>query len=425
MLTGDYLKADECFYNAISIQQTHQPSLMMSGIVAVMFEHYEEAQTFLERATSIEPAGVVAWTLLGLFHEGQNDSFKAEKAFLEANRQLRTEDTMRQRDREEQTDKEEEKDKDETEGTDQGSESHQGPPASNISSRSDPAKISSVIYRETVQFLLQNNALQMAERALAQELLCSDGGRTVSFLLCLAQLQLLRADYCSAAASLKEALFHGFQDVDVWALNGHCHYLSGKFRDAQQSYERSLDFQQLPEEAYSVFLRLGSIYLQEEKFERAKAIYLQASHHSPSCLTWLGMGIACYRVGEPSLPILSDLAWHGHRLLPGKTPPAAHTDQANIAALERAALDYQRMMVWKLEEMAEAEDALTEANHLNNLNAEVWGYLSLICLRSGRQAEAEQTYKYAIRLNLQKESLLREIKELQDQLGFGDPFFHF
>lgn len=30
-----------------------------------MFEHYKEAQTLLERATSIEPESVVGWTLLG------------------------------------------------------------------------------------------------------------------------------------------------------------------------------------------------------------------------------------------------------------------------------------------------------------------------------------------------------------------------
>lgn len=30
-----------------------------------MFEHYKEAQTCLERATSIDPHSVVAWTLLG------------------------------------------------------------------------------------------------------------------------------------------------------------------------------------------------------------------------------------------------------------------------------------------------------------------------------------------------------------------------
>lgn len=38
---------------------------MMCGVLAMMFEHYKEAQTFLERATQIDPPSVVAWTLLG------------------------------------------------------------------------------------------------------------------------------------------------------------------------------------------------------------------------------------------------------------------------------------------------------------------------------------------------------------------------
>ncbi|MEQ2175190.1 hypothetical protein GOODEAATRI_015534, partial [Goodea atripinnis] len=76
MLMGDYVKAKECYHDAVSTQQTHQTrlemlymycSLMMCGVVAVMFERYKEAQTFLERATSIDPPSVEAWTLLGQF----------------------------------------------------------------------------------------------------------------------------------------------------------------------------------------------------------------------------------------------------------------------------------------------------------------------------------------------------------------------
>lgn len=60
---------------------------------------------------------------------------------------------------------------------------------------------------------------QMAEQVLSQELLWSDGGRSISYLFYLAQLQLLRADYCSAAASLKEALSHSNQ---VFTLSTGC-----------------------------------------------------------------------------------------------------------------------------------------------------------------------------------------------------------
>lgn len=52
----------------------------------------------------------------------------------------------------------------------------------------------------------------------------------------------------------------------------------------------------------------------------------------------------------------------------------------------------------QLGELSEAEDALSEANILNNSDPEVWGYLSLVCLKTGRQLEAEQAYKYAIKV---------------------------
>jgi len=88
-------------------------------------------------------------------------------------------------------------------------------------------------------------------------------------------------------------------------------------------------------------------------------------------VSWLGVGIACYRLGE----------------------------------------------------LSEAEDALSEANVLNNNDPEVWAYLSLVCLKTNRRLEAEQAYKYAVKLNLEEGPLLAEIHREQVAYGFGNPAF--
>lgn len=76
-----------------------------------------------------------------------------------------------------------------------------------------------------------------------------------------------------------------------------------------------------------------------------------------------------------------------------------------------------------MDELEEAKIALSEANILNNKAPEVWAYLSLISLRTNKPLEAEQAYKYAIKLHLDNPELLEEIRTLQDEVGFGNPEF--
>ncbi|XP_053401249.1 cilia- and flagella-associated protein 70-like isoform X9 [Mercenaria mercenaria] len=229
----------------------------------------------------------------------------------------------------------------------------------------------SSIYMQAIDWLLEVKAVPFTERALAHELLSPMGGLTAHYHIALARVKLQKSDLKEAEESLNEALQFDYQNPDVWALMGHVMYLLNDTTEARSCYERTIDFVADASEMHSVYLRLGSIYLRDEKFQEAKNTFLMACKRSPSCVSWLGVGMACYRLGE----------------------------------------------------LAEAEDALSEANILNNSDPEVWGYLSLVCLKTGRQLEAEQAYKYAIKVNLEDTDLLDEIIRTQQEAGFGNPQF--
>lgn len=373
MLLGDHIKAKEFFYEAVATDQSHQPSLIMCGVLAMMFEHYKDAITFLEQAASIKPLGVVAWTLRGLLYQSQEDVIMCEWAFLEANKLLNAKQKqvlkhwaallMKKQDhkKEEVTVAPPPQPTDEHRNQ-QESENENGRSSLEVKSPTETVQRAS-IYIETVKFLLSTYTLQLVERALSQELLSPDGGRTLGYLLHLSHLHLLREDYCTALHSLEEALALSDENTEAWALKGHCQFLSGSFTDALQSYRCCLIFKPPPSDLHLVLVRLGYIYLQQKQFDQAQLTYLQACEQSPSCLSWLGLGEASYRLGELGL----------------------------------------------------AENALTQANHLNSQNGKVWAFLSLTCLKNGRLEEAEDCYKYAQRFKVKDKQLIKEHTKLHNQ----------
>nr|XP_006824936.1 PREDICTED: tetratricopeptide repeat protein 18-like [Saccoglossus kowalevskii] len=432
LLVGDAAKAEECFKETVSINQQHVYGLLLYGIVCAMEERNDVAETFFEAATNVDPSSTLAWTLLGLFYDGVENDIQAEFAFLEANRKnianaaakmkslppdelykehsvIEVEDAEREKLKTPATPSESGKSHKST-SKDKAASVASGKKKLSISSKTAPEGVQrkqsaqsnraasqvadgsrqptptgeedippreptpvpdTSVFMIAVDFLLEVKAHQFCERALSHELLSPTGGPSAPYYVALARLKLQKKELGEAEESLREALVLDHQDPDAWSILGHLQYLVGNIAEAKGCYERTLSFVADAREMHSIFLRLASIYLQEEKYEDAKNTFLLACKKSPSCVSWLGVGIACYRLGE----------------------------------------------------LSEAEDALSEANILNNTDAEVWGYLSLVCLKTARQLEAEQAYKYALKVGLQDENLLEEIHNVQEEIGFGNPQF--
>ncbi|XP_038949370.1 cilia- and flagella-associated protein 70 isoform X11 [Rattus norvegicus] len=463
LLTEDNIKAQECFRKALSLNESHVHSLLLCGVLAVLLENYEQAEIFFEDATCLEPTNVVAWTLLGLFYEIQNNDIRMEMAFHEAFKQLQartlqtklkstatvqnieegvktepsfgpwgiTQESSTAIKSEGQTgirprtshplsprptvelhpqpqgpntalssldefleeSSKAQSDSQEPIITVQPLESSLTQKSSNallkeLTSKKETSKCQDssaffspthqaipqppvTIFMETIRFLMKVNAVQFVHRVLAHELLCPQGGPSCEYYLVLAQTHLLKKDFAKTEEYLQQAAQMDYLNPNVWGVKGHLYFLSGNHAEAKECYERTVSFVVDASEMHFIFLRLGHIYLEEKEYDNAKRTYMQACKRSPSCLTWLGLGIACYR----------------------------------------------------LEELTEAEDALSEANALNNCNAEVWAYLALVCLKVGRQLEAEQAYKYTVKLKLKDQALLEEIHSVQEMVGFGNPSF--
>lgn len=387
---NDLSKAEECFREAISIDQRHLHALLLNGIVCSMLERNDSAETFFEAATSYEPKSILAWTLFGLFYDGIGNEIGTEMGIGEADRlnvaeavaaiaaaqpppsEIKevTEDTGEKTDEEGGAHGKEKKEgKDDAKGK---SKSHdvRGDGEEEITSV-PPVIPSQSIYMQVVDFLLDCKAMPFTERALGRHLVDPLGGLSAKYYVSLAQLKLQQHHMEDVEMNVKEATKADYQSSDAWAILGHMKYLTGDTETAKSCYERTLAFVADASEMHSIYLRLASIYLQEGKLHSARDTFLMACKRSPSCISWLGVGIACYRMGE----------------------------------------------------MADAEDALTEANILNNMDPEVWAYLCLVCLQTGRQLESEQAYKYATKLKLQDDDLKDEIHQLQEQVGFGNPQF--
>ncbi|XP_029635453.1 cilia- and flagella-associated protein 70-like [Octopus sinensis] len=392
----DYDKAEQCARECIAIDQQNHDGLLLVGILSGFKNLYEVGETFFEAALAIYPESILGWTLLGLLYDGAANEMRAEMAFHEAER-LNVAQTVAEAHKkkvENEPNGEEESqlsslDKEEVieESKSERQNSRFLGIRPDIRVKSELSNLSQIeedyfstnepepefsIYMITAEWLIKLKVFRLAERALAHELLQTSEKPSIQYFWCLAKISIFKKEFTEAENYLNQALLISQEFPETWALLGHVKYLTGDVSNAQNHYDRTLSFVNDTQDIHSVYLRLGSIYLQDKKFPEARDIFLMACKSSPSSVTWLGVAIACYR----------------------------------------------------MEKLYEAESALCEANILNNMDPEIWAYLALVCLKHKRIYEAEQSFKYSIKLGLNDKEILQEILLLQETTEIGNTSFH-
>lgn len=202
--------------------------------------------------------------------------------------------------------------------------------------------------------LLVYSAAPLVERSL--ELAGPSSGATLS----LAELHLQRGDAAASEAALLaavEAAPKAYKGLLLSKL-GHARLRQSKPDEARETYEAALAQLRDPWPV-DVLVHLGRLALDAGDASRARFVFLHASRLQPSCSTWLGAGTACLQLGE----------------------------------------------------VAEAEECLSEANVLNNRDAEVWVQLTLLCAREQRLPETEQALKFALRFHTDNAVVLGQIRD--------------
>lgn len=231
-----------------------------------------------------------------------------------------------------------------------------------------PAQVDDMYYF-LVDYFLKEKLIELAQRALEE---ISDKESSVTrYTYCNAQILFWKGEYQQCADTLAELLQFEPRHEQGWILRGNALYFLNSNFDAEESYLKAIRYSSKGPRSFSkangfseslILLRLGQIYIKRRAWSDAKIVFSRCCEESATALSWEGLGLACLQLNEVN----------------------------------------------------EAEDALTQANMMNDKNSYTWGALSLLCLKRsesppGRYVQFRQCLKEAFDLKLDDSYLLMNI----------------
>eukprot|EP01064_Diplonema_japonicum_P008115 TRINITY_DN15642_c0_g1_i1.p1 TRINITY_DN15642_c0_g1~~TRINITY_DN15642_c0_g1_i1.p1 ORF type:complete len:997 (+),score=289.63 TRINITY_DN15642_c0_g1_i1:52-2991(+) len=349
----DTVKAEQAFKEAISIDISHVPSLLGYGLLLLSTDRPKEAEVFFQAAVDSALTSPLPWACLCLYFEkmalstgetpeiANNHKKWAKYSRVQAVRALAGAAVTRA---EEEPDVEAE-----------------APPLT-----------------ESLDMMLARYTLELHFEKLTAHCLESEKqarGGTTELQHLDAMIQHQTKGYEEARRILREILEKDPNNHKALTLLGDVYADMGGVEVAEvgrDGVERVCLAAVLGEEAYdkalrldeskmegTVLIRLGNIYCSLGRYQEACDAFMLGAKTWPCGTTWMGVGVAYYRLGN----------------------------------------------------FADAEQAFNESNLLNNLNPKTWAYIALTCLKQcpGREEEADQAFHQGLQLGLADHAILMEI----------------
>jgi len=114
-------------------------------------------------------------------------------------------------------------------------------------------------------------------------------------------------------------------------MRGHAFFLHGNLFDSEESYIKALRIKKDLNDPV-VQERLGIVYARRKAWKDARTVFLKCCKERVSTTSWIYLGLSLLRLNE----------------------------------------------------LGQAEDAITQANILDNINPKVWGLMTILCLSMGQ-----------------------------------------
>lgn len=372
-------KAEQYLRDAYSFGMKNQQVALMYACILIQNGRHQEAQIILTSlaAQRFEPCKVNLLLSISADQDGQQGLSQKYKAvgLVEYLRQKKTIPELGQGRKQQpgshMPDHRKEKPEEEVKHTEQDQEEEKAP-TNDVESQPAFQNVrlnqneENLVYLELGEYLLQKSLCPLSKTALSYV----TDQNSVRVLFCFAKAKMHLQEYQKAA----EDLNHLFTSVDphlseAHVLYGHCQWLLGNPSAAKDAYIRAIRVANIQKQELKDTLlhqRLGSIFIQEGLWNDAKVIFEMCADKYETAFSFMNLGIACLH----------------------------------------------------LDEFDNAEKVLMKANVLDIQNSNVWGYLTLVMLKSGERVNsAFQSLKESIRLGISNETLMLEIGEAFHQCG--------
>ena len=216
------------------------------------------------------------------------------------------------------------------------------------------------IWFDAVKLFNRYNFFEISQKLL--ENASEETKQTIPFKNEQAQVLLFRKEYDKVIELCEDIIKQNRLAYNAYIIKGHALYNLNRFEEAEKTYIKAIRFK--PQEInydIEMLVKLGLIYIKQERFYDAKVIFKQIIKNDPEAsFAWRYLGYALTQLGDS----------------------------------------------------AEAEKALMKANILDIDNPLIWAYLAIFNLNNGKKNQALECFNELCKVNYNDVKVMKQIANL-------------